>query len=74
MGSLMNSVAHLDLQVFNHLVKQFAFMLRNDPENIITSTGSRVKYFFKTLGAIAIFCVEMTYKIGVDRERLDAIG
>jgi len=57
--------------VFNHLVKQFTFMLRNDPETIIKG---RIEYFFKAFGAIAVLCIEMKFKIGNDKERLDCIA
>jgi len=63
--------------IFNHLVKQFTFMLRNYPETMITGrvdTGSRIKCFFKAFGAIAILCIEMKLKVGNVKERLDAIG
>ena len=73
----MNSIAHLDLQVFNHLVKQFRFMLRNEPEAIITGhigTRGRIECFFKAFGATAVLCVEMKFKIGNDKERLDCIA
>ena len=73
----MNSIAHLDPQVFNHLVKQFTFMMRNEPETIISgriSTSGRIEYFFKTFGATAILCIEMKFKIGNQDERLEAIA
>jgi len=63
--------------VFNHIVKQFTFMLRNDPEIVIAGrigTRGRIEYFFKAFGAIAILCIEMKFKIGNDMERLDAIA
>jgi hypothetical protein len=72
----MNSRAHLGLQIFNHLVKQFGFMLRNEPETIMASrigTRGHIEYF-KIFGAIAILCIEMKLKIGNNKERLDAIA
>ena len=65
------------VQIFNHLVKQFTFMLRNNPKTIIQGrigTRGRIKYFFKAFGAIAILCIEWKTKIGNDPERLDAIA
>jgi len=72
----MNSITHLDLQVFNHLVKQFAFMLRNDLEIISGCIGTRgrIEYVFKAFGAIVIICVEMKFMTGTDKERLDCIA
>jgi hypothetical protein len=64
----------LDRQVFNHLVKQFTFQLRNNPESIIggrIGTQGRIEYF-KTFGAIAILFIKL--KIGNDKERLKAIA
>jgi hypothetical protein len=58
-------------------VKQFTFMLRNEPETVIEGrigTKGRIKYLFKTFGATAILCIEMKLKIGNDEERLDAIA
>jgi len=63
--------------VFNHLVKLFTFVLRNQPETTIEGrigkTG-RIEYFFKTFGVVAILCVELKLKIGNDDERLAAIA
>jgi hypothetical protein len=62
--------------VFNHLVKQFNFMLRNNPETMIGSrigTHGRIEYF-KTFGAVAILFIEMKLKVGNDAERLKAIA
>ena len=73
----MNFTAHCNPQIFNHIVKQFSFMLRNEPETIIAGpTGSRgrVEYFFKAFGATAILCIEMKLRIGNDAERLNAIA
>jgi hypothetical protein len=74
---MMSKVHYDDPQVFNHLVKQFNFMLRNEPETIIegrNGTKGSVEYIFKTFGAITILCIEMKLKIGNDAERLDAIS
>jgi hypothetical protein len=52
-------------------------MLRNDPETIIKGrigTGGRIEYFFKAFGATAVLCIEMKFKIGNDKERLDYIA
>ncbi|KAF8622535.1 hypothetical protein AX15_006941 [Amanita polypyramis BW_CC] len=63
--------------VFNHLVKQFTFMLRNKPETMIDGrigTQGRIEYFFKTFGAVAVLCIEMKLKVGNDDERLKIIA
>jgi len=63
--------------VFNHLVKQFTFMLRNNPETMIDGrigTQGRIEYFFQTFGAVAILFIEMKLKVGNDVERLKAIA
>ena len=77
-GYLTHSIAHLDLQVFNHLANQFGSMLRNHPEKFFPdyiSTGTYVKYSFKAFGAIVILCIEMEFhKLPVDAGRLDAIA
>ena len=62
---------------FNHLVKFFTFVLRNQPETMIEGrigTRDPIQYFFKTFGAVAILCVETKVKIGNDDERLAAIA
>ena len=68
---------NFDSQIFSHLVKQFGFMLRNQPETLITGpigTRGRIEYFIKTFGATAILCIETKPSIGNERERLDAIA
>ncbi|KAF9505804.1 hypothetical protein BS47DRAFT_1385816 [Hydnum rufescens UP504] len=63
--------------VFNHLVKLFTFMLRNQPETMVEGridTRGRVEYFFKTFGAVAILCIETKLKIGNNDERLATIA
>ncbi|KAM6489096.1 hypothetical protein JOM56_015508 [Amanita muscaria] len=62
--------------VFNHLVKQFAFMLRNEPETMIDGhIGAQgcIEYF-KAFGAVAVLCIEMRLKVGNDDERLKIIA
>lgn len=74
----LKSIFHLHPQVFDHLVKQFNFMFRNEPECDIDegriSTGGRIEYFFKTFGATAVLCIEMKFRIGNDDERLKAVA
>ncbi|KAF8224600.1 hypothetical protein L208DRAFT_1310410, partial [Tricholoma matsutake] len=63
--------------VFNHLVKQFGFMLRNNPETMIDGRigmQGRIEYFFQTFGAVAILFIEMKLKVGNDADRLKAIA
>ncbi|EDR01183.1 uncharacterized protein LACBIDRAFT_333536 [Laccaria bicolor S238N-H82] len=63
--------------VFNHLVKQFSFMLRNKPETMINGhigTRGRVDYYFQTFGAVAVLCIEMQLEVGNDDERLEVIA
>ena len=70
------SKAH-SAQIFNHLVKQFTFMLRNNPETFTDGrigTRGRIEYLFKAFGAIAILCIEMKLLVGNEEERLDAVG
>lgn len=61
----MNSLAHIDLQNSNHLVKPFSFVLRNEPETAIADRGTRgqIRYFFKAFGATAILCIEIKLRI-----------
>jgi hypothetical protein len=64
-------------QIFNHLVKQFTFTLRNTPEAINDDRiGNRgyIKHSFKAFGAIAILCIEMMPRVGNGEERLSAIA
>src|SRR5882757_8412406 len=70
----MVSKVHHNRQVFNHLVKQFTFQLRNNPETIIGGTQGRIEYFFKIFGAIATLFIEMKLDVGNDKERLEAIA
>jgi hypothetical protein len=52
-------------------------MLRNNPETTIggrIGTQSRIQYFLKTFGAVAILFIEMKLKVGNDAERLKAIA
>jgi hypothetical protein len=68
---------HSDLQVFNHLVKQFTFMFRNNPESIIEgriSTRGSIEYFFKAFGALAILCIEMELETIYLQKRLNTIA
>ncbi|KAF8223296.1 hypothetical protein L208DRAFT_1317370 [Tricholoma matsutake] len=65
---------HRNHQVFNHLVTQFNFMLRNNPETTIVGTQGRIEYFSQTFGAVAILFIEMKLKVGNDAERLKAIA
>ena len=37
-------------------------------------TQGRIEYFFKTFGAVAVLCIEMTLKVGNDDERLKIIA
>ncbi|KAF8233174.1 hypothetical protein L208DRAFT_1268124, partial [Tricholoma matsutake] len=63
--------------VFSHLVTQFNFMLRNNPETTIDGrigTQGRIEYFFQTFGAVAILFIQMKLKVGNDAERLKAIA
>jgi len=63
--------------VFNHLVKLFTFMLRNEPESIIggrIGTQGRIEHFFKVFGAIAILFIEIKLLVANDEERLKAIA
>ncbi|KAF8346122.1 hypothetical protein F5887DRAFT_1184819 [Amanita rubescens] len=63
--------------IFNHLVKQFNFMLRNDPETMIDNrfgTLGRIEYFFKTFGTVAFLCIQMKIMVGNDVERLKIIA
>ena len=64
-------------QVFNHLVKQFTFILRNEPETIIDGhigTQGYIKYFFKAFGPVVVLCIERRLKVGNDDERLKIIA
>ena len=52
-------------------------MLRNKPETIIDGrigTQGRIEYFFKTVGVVAVLCIEMKLKVGNDDERLKIIA
>ncbi|KAF8329679.1 uncharacterized protein EI90DRAFT_3061538 [Cantharellus anzutake] len=62
--------------VFNHLVKQFTFMLRNHPEIIAgdIATQDRIGYFFKIFGAVAVLLIEMKRLVGSSEERLKGIA
>ncbi|KAM6492144.1 hypothetical protein JOM56_011868 [Amanita muscaria] len=68
---------HKTEEVFNHLVKQFDFMLRNEPQTMIKGrigTQGCIEYFFKAFGAVAVLCIEMRLKVGNDDERLKIIA
>ncbi|KAF8332067.1 uncharacterized protein EI90DRAFT_3123141 [Cantharellus anzutake] len=58
--------------IFNHLVKEFTFTLRNDPET--TATQGRIEYYFKAFGAVAVLFIEIQPKVFNDEERLKAIA
>jgi hypothetical protein len=52
-------------------------MLRNQPETVINGrigTQGRVKYCFKSFGAVVVLCVEVKLKVGNDDERLKIIA
>lgn len=73
-----NPTAYLDTQIFNHLVKQFDFTLRNHPESTIPGrigAAGCIEYLFKAFGSVAaILCVEAKFKRGSPNEPLDAIA
>ncbi|KAF8342428.1 hypothetical protein F5887DRAFT_1062352 [Amanita rubescens] len=63
--------------IFNNLVAQFGFILRNEPEPVIESritTRGRIEYYFKAFGAVAILCIEIKPEIGDKDGRLNAIA
>jgi hypothetical protein len=64
-------------EIFNRLIAVFGFAFRNLPEPIIKgriATKGRVKYYFRTIGSIAVFFIEVKFKIGSGDERLNAIA
>jgi hypothetical protein len=64
-------------QVFNHLVKQFTFIWRNNPETIINgriSTRGHIKHVFAAFDTVVLLCIEMKPKVGNEEERLNAIA
>jgi hypothetical protein len=64
-------------EIFNRLIAVFGFAFRDLPESIIKgriTTKDRVEYYFRTMGSIAVFFVEMKLVIGSGDERLDAIA
>jgi hypothetical protein len=64
-------------QIFNHLVKQFNFMLRNIPETKISGrigAQGRIVHSFNVLDAATVLCIEMALKVGNDEERLKIIA
>ena len=72
-----DSEAHQNAQVFNHLIKQSTFMLRNDSETIVDGPiGTRgcVQYTFKISRAIVILCIKMKSRVGNVAERLEVIA
>ncbi|KIL56851.1 hypothetical protein M378DRAFT_172333 [Amanita muscaria Koide BX008] len=63
--------------VFNHLVKQFAFMLRNKPETMIDGrigTHGRIEYLYEAFDLVAVLCIEIKLRVGNDDERLKIIA
>lgn len=66
---------HYNHQIFNHLVKQFGFVLRNKPETMVNDCiGTHIEYFFKIYGAVTLLYIEMRLKVGNDNERLKIIA
>ncbi|KAF5383287.1 hypothetical protein D9615_004801 [Tricholomella constricta] len=63
--------------IFNHLVKLFTFMLRNDLETTIGGrfgAQGRIEHLFKIFGAVAILFVEVKLKVRNEVERVEAIA
>jgi hypothetical protein len=64
-------------EIFNRLIAVFGFAFRNLPESAIKgriTTKGRVEHYFQTMGSIAVFFLEIKYRIGSGKERLDAIA
>ena len=71
------SKVHHNPQIFNHLVNQFNFMLRNNPETMMDGrigTQGCIEYLFQTFGVVAVLFIEMKLKVGNDVERLNSIA
>ncbi|KAF8325768.1 uncharacterized protein EI90DRAFT_3146606 [Cantharellus anzutake] len=62
--------------IFNHLVSQFTFMLRNHPKNMLATVGAKdhIGNFYKIFGAVAIISVEMMHARRNSEERLKGIA
>ena len=63
-------------QVFNHLVTQFTFTLRNFPESTINDhidTQVCIKNLFRMFDAAILF-IEMKLSVEIDVKRLKAIA
>jgi hypothetical protein len=64
-------------QIFNCLVAQFTFALRNDPETSIKGhypTQGGIEYLFKTYGAVAVLFIKMKHSMKSNEECLKAIA
>lgn len=65
-------------QIFNRLIPVFGSAFRNLPESIIdgrkVTSKDRVEYRFKAFGSISMLFMEMKFKVGSAKERLDAIA
>ncbi|KAF5383286.1 hypothetical protein D9615_004800 [Tricholomella constricta] len=83
LGNLESS-HHRNQQIFNHLIRQFSFMLRSDPETSIgghfgtqgrkVGMQGRIEHLFKIFGAVAILFVEVKLKVRNEIERVEAIA
>ncbi|KAF8476683.1 hypothetical protein DFH94DRAFT_634682 [Russula ochroleuca] len=63
--------------IFNCLVAQFTFALRNDPETSIKGhypTQGGIEYLFKTYGAVAVLFIKMKHSMKSNEECLKAIA
>jgi hypothetical protein len=64
-------------QIFNHLIQQFSFTLRNNPQTIFDgriSTQGRIQCAFDVFGAVALLFVEIKPNVPNHAERLEAIA
>jgi hypothetical protein len=64
-------------EIFNRLIAVYGFAYRNLPESTIKgriTIKGRVEYYFQTMGSIPVFFIEIKFKIGSGKERLDAIA
>jgi hypothetical protein len=76
-ASLTTSELKLYPKIFNRLIAIFGFAFTNLPESMIEgrlTTRGRVEYYFKSLGSFAVLFIEMKFKIGSIKERLDAMA
>jgi hypothetical protein len=74
---LAPSKVHRHRQIFNRLIQQFNFTLKNNPQTVFDGrigTQGRIQYAFDVLGVVALLFIEIKPNVLNNVERLEGIA